>query len=656
MNSVTSERLIRFRELEAALDEARAAEVPTYAPEGFARAMKAVQEARRAVQECASGEQLRRQLQQARKALDEATQVAQASRELLSPVVERRSEAQRMDWVRHYAPRTLYEAEAYAQKAVCQAESGDANAAAGSAAEAQRLYREAALQALERGPIGNLDSQVKYAARSLPRKRHERAAGELVALRDILERTRSGELDLSMLRDEIGRTGREIGRLLAPGDGFGPDPDFLSPPAIGGWAPGTFGPPDAPLTIRVTERTATSLTVTWRDRSGFEDVNQIERQQGDGPWETVAGYGPLSDWPTHTDTGLQPDTLYCYRVRVANGFGSSVMPPGAKACAYTRDGNDIGVWRVQLKIRTTDVSDAGTKDDVRVSLNVGNHTWLDYGPRRVSAWPEVWFDDFHRGTEFTYDLNLTAISEFGDINRILIVKEGTDAWGIAELSLWVNGAKAFERTFGETASTCLWIDQGDGYSPSYAISHAELRAHALWQAFVEDPPRFRLEGIDGGLRARIPNDEIVSRLESMIGHRIHNTPLYWGNLHGSEWVEVTRVDDHTLHVDVDLTAEITGPNPEVDMDFDLKLCVECDGDEGMATMTVTTQNFGTDAEFSLLQDIVTLGIVEFFDDDVEKEIRDSWSQITQSISLDTDGVCPTLEVDNEGNINLIILL
>lgn len=73
-------------------------------------------------------------------------------------------------------------------------------------------------------------------------------------------------------------------------------------------------------------------------------------------------------------------------------------------------------------------------------------------------------------------------------------------------------------------------------------------------------------------------------------------------------------------------------------------------------MTVTTENFAADAEFSLLQDILTLGIVEFFEDDVEKEIKDSWSEITQSISLDTDGVCPTLDVDDKGNINLILLL
>jgi hypothetical protein len=574
---------------------------------------------------------------------------------LLGALVQARTDAQNNASVRHYAPRSVYKAEAALHRAICEAESGERDAAARHAAKAQALYRKASLQALERGPIGNLEHRLNSYL-GLPKKRAKRASRELRALRNALERARSGEIGLTALRDEVERRGGEIGRLLALNTRPGLDLDLFPSAGVVGWAPGTFGPPDAPLTLRVVDRAADALTLTWRDRASFEDVNRIERQQGDGPWEEVAALGPVSDWPTYTDTGLQPDTLYCYRVRVQNDFGSNVSPPGAKACAYTRDGNGIGVWRVQLKVRTADVSDAGTNNAVRVSLNLGNHTWLDYGPRRVSVYPALWVDDFRRGAEFTYDLNLTALSEFGDINRILLVKEGTNAWGIAELSLWVNGQKAFERTFGETASTCLWIDDGDGYEPFYVISHAELRAHDLWQTFVEDPPRPRIEGIGGGFGVRIPNDELVSRLESMIGDRIHGNPLYWGSLHGSDWVEVTPVDDHTLHVDVDLRADILGPDPSVDMDFDLELGIECDEDDGTATMTVATTNFTTDADYSLFQDLITLGIVELFDDDVEKEIKASWSQITQAIRLDTDGVCPTLEVDSEGNINLMVPL
>jgi hypothetical protein len=74
----------------------------------------------------------------------------------------------------------------------------------------------------------------------------------------------------------------------------------------------------------------------------------------------------------------------------------------------------------------------------------GNSTWLDYGPRLISPFP-VWSDDFDRGREFTYDLNLSNISELSDITMLTIAKDGTDGIGIAEISLKVNGVEVFER-------------------------------------------------------------------------------------------------------------------------------------------------------------------------------------------------------------------
>lgn len=645
MNRVKHELFQEFQEVEVALEKARGEELPTYAPGLFAKAVELYKKAQQDWQRCEPIEQIREQLQLAVETLVEAKDVSKVSKESLSQVVETRIQFNQNELARYHSPGKLNEAEGHYREAIRQAEAGDIGAASKSAATAQNSYREATLQALERGPIRNLENQLEYYSKYLPRKRQEEAARELSSLKSALNRARTGELEIPALRARIAGGGVEIGQQLALDTGFGLESDLI-PYGVRDLHPDTFSPPRAPVNMGFSERTANSLTVWWKDNFAFEDVNQLERREGDGPWELVEEWGPLSGWQYYTDVGLEPDTHYCYRVRVENSFGANVTPWEKWACGYTRDGNDRRVWRVQLTIRTADVSSAGTSNAVQVSLNGPlsvNRTWLDYGPRRQPTFPMQWIDDFDRGSEFTYDLSLRTISELSDISMIWIEKEGTDAWAIAELSLKVNGVEVFERFFGNTAETALWI--GDGHSPTYTIFHSELRTHESWQSFIDSTAILPLQ---------ISNEEIVSRLESMIGDRIHGNELYWGKLKGSEWVTATRANENTLHVDADLAAEVWGLNPEIDIDFDLNFNIECDMDAGTATLMVATSNFVPDPNFSILADILTLGIVEFFDDDIEDRIEDSWRPITEQFEIPTGGLCPRVEVDEDGNINFIL--
>jgi hypothetical protein len=446
------------------------------------------------------------------------------------------------------------------------------------------------------------------------------------------------------------------GPISDPGGGGVVDP---------GW---TFGPHDPPVTMRIGQRTKNSLSVGWQNLSSSQgpldlsggDINKLIRQKEDGPWEVVTEFGQLTGWTNYTDTGLEPDTRYCYRVRVENEFayGSRTTLQPNQACGYTRGAKSLKVWRAQLTIRTADVADAGTGDSVKVLLNSplityapsGNSTWLDYGPRIIgsiqtqSGTVQVWSDDFDRGREFTYDLNLSDISELSDITMITIAKEGTNALGIAEISLKINGVEVFERLFGETASTCLWIDEDDGYSPIYSIWQSELRAHPGWQGYIASPPAAPFV---------ISNDEIVSRLESMIGNEIHGTGAYWDKdqFYPPAWVEATRLDNETLQVDVDLGADVPIlSDPEVDLDFRLQFETACNPQAGTATLKITTTNFSSNVDFGILQKVITLGIVEFLEHDIAKGIENAFQPITQTIVLDTGGVCPTVVVDELGNI------
>jgi hypothetical protein len=647
-----------FWEVELAFEKSRAEEVPTYAPDLFAKAVELYKRAQRDWQKRIPIEQVRKQTQLAMETLGRSKDVSKVSKESLSQVVETRIQINQNELVRYHSPKKLNEAERHYRQAIRQAEIGDIDAARRSAANAQNIYREATLQALEMTSIKNLENQLKYSEKFLPRKRYNEAARKLSELRKNLNKAKTGEITISELRAKIAVAGGEISQSIALKADFGLNTDFLPSIGIGPGpllvAPGTYEPPVAPRTMRITERTANTCFLTWKDNSAFEEVNLLEHQEGDGPWEVAAEFGPLSGWQEYEDVDLNPDTRYCYCVKVENSFGTNVTPQPQRACVYTRDGNNLPVWRAQFKIRIADIPDAGTEDDVCVRLQSplvtyspnGNATWLDYGPRLVQVYPLVWLDDFARGREFTYDLGLDWVRELSDVSMISIKKDGSDALGIAELALVINGKVVFEKYFGETASTCQWIDQGDGYSPVYTIFHSELRAHEKWQGFIDSP-------IWLPPALTISNEHIVSLLESTIGNAIHGSKLYWDHLNGSEWVEATKANDSTLHVDLDLAADVSGPNPEVDIDFDLKFKIECDNETGTATLNVTTLNFNPNAIYDWFDDVVTLGIVEFFDDDIEDDIEASFDPITKSIILDTGGLCPRVEVSEDGRIRFI---
>src|SRR5262249_20928688 len=157
------------------------------------------------------------------------------------------------------------------------------------------------------------------------------------------------------------------------------------------------------------------------------------------PVSTSAGTLSFAAMTTTTRTGtvasrLNPDTRYCYRMRSTNPNGSTTSVP---QCVYTREyvtdamGQQItrSVSRVQLRLRTGDVTNAGTDDSVAVLLNSAsttiqvpalNHTWID-SPR----------NDFERGADELFDLSTDHLSEIGDIQIISIQKTGGDAWCLA---------------------------------------------------------------------------------------------------------------------------------------------------------------------------------------------------------------------------------
>jgi hypothetical protein len=645
---LSSAASVSKRELRAAASEFSKAyedEVPTFAPTRFAEALTLWKRAQTEAPGRIDPSRLDDLLREARSSLSVATAVADRSRELLSELVGMRIASMRNDGERFFAPGTLKEAEAAYRSAILAAENDDSRPASEHAAGAQRLFREASLRFLEHGLISHLERELSEAVLSPSDDAARRAVEQdLGHLRDAMAKSGGEATPVAMLRRQFAATRRGARALLDASVGLGGD-DVLAPGDD--WAPGTFGPPEAPLTMSITARFDDRLRVTWRNRSGG-DTNYLLRQEGGGPWQVVAEFGGLTGWTTHTDSGLMPDTRYSYRVRSEGPYGQSTTPLDNRASGHTRGDPTIEVWRLQLRVRTADVSDAGTDNAMQVRLNSPlvthqpnqHSTWMDYGPRPVEGTAFFLSDDFARGRDFTYDLMLRhpdrgRIRELTDITMLTLRKDGSDGVGIAEIELLVNGVRVFERFFGETASTCLWLDEGDGSSPTYTIDYPELRAHDAWGAFVNSPPTPPL---------RISNEEMVSRIEGIIGDQLHGTPAYWGHLYGADWVTASRLDDETLLIDADLSADIPGNDPEIDINLALHFEVTCDN--GVATLTMTTENFTPDVDFDWWQEWTW-----FLEDNIEDAMKESFQPITQIITVDAGGLCPTVRIDQDGNVN-----
>ena len=394
-------------------------------------------------------------------------------------------------------------------------------------------------------------------------------------------------------------------------------------------------PPATPQVI-LTARTSTTIALQWSDISAVELGYEFQKQDAGGAWETINSWGIQNGGTMeHSDTDLNPDTRYCYRVVAHNAVGSRHF----ERCVYTTDGDSHGVWRAQVYLRTADVEYAGTDDAVKIALNEprttpgGNYTWMDYS-----------HDDRERGDEFTYDLNLEEVSELSDVNRIYISKTGSNGWCIEELALLVNGQEVYNEDFG--SSTCQWLDNEDGNVNYYQIPHSVLRAHRLWTDYEQPQAPFSID-----------SEELVSRLESIVGDAIHDiNEVSWGKLYGSDYIEVGKVNENTIHVNLDFEGDgdiwdLIDLDAEVDIDFDLQLSIACNDDDEVE-LSIETQNFDSSVDFDFWEEILTIGIINFWEDNVEDSIEKAWTPIAKNLSFESgdlceDGYTPTVEVEGD---------
>jgi len=81
-------------------------------------------------------------------------------------------------------------------------------------------------------------------------------------------------------------------------------------------------PPASPEELTASTTGPFTVNLSWVDGSGNETRFEVERKEGtEGSWSSIGT--PGSDTTTFDDAGLQPNTLYHYRVRACNDMGCS---------------------------------------------------------------------------------------------------------------------------------------------------------------------------------------------------------------------------------------------------------------------------------------------------------------------------------------------
>jgi hypothetical protein len=281
------------------------------------------------------------------------------------------------------------------------------------------------------------------------------------------------------------------------------------------------------------------------------------------------------------------------------------------------------VNRVQVRLVTADVGDAGTDDSVLVSLNQDNFTWVDYGR-----------DDFQRGDAYTYDLVLKGVSRFESLKWLTVSKTGSDGWCVNRIEVKINGkGPLFQQRF----SPCRWLDNGDSDRRSLAVSFDGLRSGQAWSGY---PPPVPVPIVV------LTADEVESRIASMVGHALHGTKAAWREL-GSNAVKIGAKSDHAIHVVVKLFARVPYvPDPNVDVHFDLELSCTPGSGPTKATINVRMTNLDTDVDFPNDGEILF-----FLKGIVGGELEDSIPNLGTTLGLPTSQ-CPTITVRGDGQIQL----
>ena len=218
---------------------------------------------------------------------------------------------------------------------------------------------------------------------------------------------------------------------------------------------------------------------------------------------------------------------------------------------------DVPVYRIQVKVETDVIKDAGSDGNFGIQLNRNDQFFkLDLA-----------LDDFKPGSVRVYDIISQSVNKIKDIQFLKFKAMTTDAWCIKRVELIINGALVFRHRY----AGCEWLDENheSGQDKRYLIFDSNtLRRDQNWNHSNKDQYFTVFPG-------NIPKAFILDLVEAIVGDATVGSDIDWGRKFGSDYVEAEYKDNKTLKFDLDMIYDAPGPiNPEVDVDFEIRFICE----------------------------------------------------------------------------------
>lgn len=213
----------------------------------------------------------------------------------------------------------------------------------------------------------------------------------------------------------------------------------------------------------------------------------------------------------------------------------------------------VSIYRLQLRFKTSTIKNAATDSPVYVKLNDND----------LPFYLNLSKNDREKGKTDMYDILSTSISKIKDLQYLKIGIMDDDGWNIKEVEILVNEVGIYKKYFSGNAG---WIDkESSKHNESILISRNKLRSSPNWGYNNITKDIHKAPSI-------ISAKMIKSQMECLVGNSLRYMPGYgWGKKYGKEYVTATKIDNNTIHVDLDLKqcGMTSLTDSETDVDFDI---------------------------------------------------------------------------------------
>lgn len=254
-----------------------------------------------------------------------------------------------------------------------------------------------------------------------------------------------------------------------------------------------INPPAAPSSLSAQTLDAYSIALSWADEASNEDSYRVQRSLDGSNWSTIAVLAAGAT--SFSDSGLNPSTLYRYRVRAENSAGVSGFSNTASATTDTPpefvEYSAFGESNAQGLVSGSYANTANDDGIVEVISEVSSG-----GPKRSR----------YQTLLHTWNYSIASSSNT-----------------VVSINAWVNGSEGMQFFYS--------VNQGASWQPMFTISSSDTTNTALFVVPVSVNGDFRIQVRD----AESSSGEGVDRLsiDSLIVtayNGVQATPLAPSNL------------------------------------------------------------------------------------------------------------------------------